>query len=650
MTFLRPLLLMGLLGAALPVIIHLLGRPRARLLRFPAVALLERALHSPSPRRRLRERLLLLLRIAVVALLALVLARPAIWEASAAPAGARRIAVVLDDSFSMGLRAGGAVLFDAARRRARSTLEAVLDAGGEASLHLGGTGSADPCPELTADRDRLLSALDGRRPGAGTTDLVAALGRARAALRGTGRIVLVTDGLAPFPAGDDVEVIDVGPRGTPANFAVTRVDVQPEDEAAGTLRVIAEVASFSDHPRNVDLALSVDGRIASRASLRLEPRARQSKRLTLRPSSGVAVGRVTLDADDLPIDDVRTFAVAGTRQIRTLLVNGDPRQLRAQDELFYLRTALEAPGEPPVQVEAAPAEELTARLAGRDLVALCNVRSLDDGAAAALRAFVRSGGGLLVSLGDNVDENARLPGDLLPAEISSRWSAGSRAADEDEDRLALLGEADTSHPALAAFAADPGALRSARFWRRTLVRPSAGRDRRTLARFTDGVPALLEREVGEGRVLLFTSTLDRDWNDLVIRPVFAPLIRQIVRHLARRGRVAAPVDVRVGEPCPLPSDGEARVARPDGSEDRASGAAYGRTDVPGFYRITLPDGTEAGCSVNVDTRESDLRRAAAPPQPKKPSTSQRHATPVAHAFAALLLAFLFTESLLTRRG
>jgi aerotolerance regulator-like protein/VWA domain-containing protein len=647
MTFLEPLLLLGLLGAAVPVLVHLLGRPRARPQRFPAVELIQRALQHPAPRRRLRDVLLLAARIAAAVLLALVLARPALWASGAAGAGAKRIAVVLDDSFSMGLRSGRHTIFEDAKEQARAAIETALGAGGEAALLLGGRGGTDPVPRPTSDRRRLLLALEALSPSARTTDLGDAVARARAALGANGRVVVVTDGTAAV-SGQDLDVVDVGKAGDLGNLAVTRVEVEPADEP-GALAVTAEVANFSDRARTVGLALRVQDRVLSRANLTLAPRARQEKRLSLRPPAGAAAASLSIDADDLPIDDTRHFAVTGATEVRALLVDGDPRQARAEDELFYLRTALETAGDPPVRVRTSAPEQLAARLGDQDVVMLCNVRELPDADAQALRGFVRGGGGLIVTAGGNIDPDAHLPvSDLLPGTPASVWSAGPRGADEDPDRLTRIGDVDFSHPALASFAADPDLLHSARFWSRLLVRPEAGADRRTLARFEDGAPALLERKAGNGRVLFFASTIDRDWNDLVIRPVFAPLLRQLARYAGRRASTVA-ADVLVGEPCPLPATarGEARVARPDGREDHAEGA-YAATDAPGVYRITTADGTRIACAVNVDTRESDLRRVPMP-KPSAQAKAARHPVPVAHAFAAVLLGLLLAESLLAGR-
>jgi hypothetical protein len=61
---------------------------------------------------------------------------------------------------------------------------------------------------------------------------------------------------------------------------------------------------------------------------------------------------------------------------------------------------------------------------------------------------------------------------------------------------------------------------------------TSAKDAQVLARFDAGTPAVLERRVGRGRVLLWASTLDVSWSDLPTKPVFLPFVHQSIRHLA----------------------------------------------------------------------------------------------------------------------
>ncbi|MGE5816207.1 MAG: hypothetical protein ACM36C_17090, partial [Acidobacteriota bacterium] len=118
---------------------------------------------------------------------------------------------------------------------------------------------------------------------------------------------------------------------------------------------------------------------------------------------------------------------------------------------------------------------------------------------------------------------------------------------------------------------------SARFTRAWRVR-EAGWD--VLARFNDGAPALLERSLGEGRVLFFASDVNRGWNDLPLQSSFVPFVHEIARYLG---------------PSRSPS-GFTPATLPDGLE-------------PSLGVVRLKSGQSV--VVNVDPRESDGTRMTA---------------------------------------
>src|SRR5262245_31546130 len=101
-TFVAPALLLGTAAAALPVLIHMLLRPKPRRLRFPPVTFLASSLASGQRAQRARDAWLLTLRALLVGLVAILLAGPNCAQPRSAdlidaPLAA---ALVLDDSWS----------------------------------------------------------------------------------------------------------------------------------------------------------------------------------------------------------------------------------------------------------------------------------------------------------------------------------------------------------------------------------------------------------------------------------------------------------------------------------------------------------------------------------------------------------------------
>ena len=142
----------------------------------------------------------------------------------------------------------------------------------------------------------------------------------------------------------------------------------------------------------------------------------------------------------------------------------------------------------------------------------------------------------------------------------------------------------------------------------------------------DGAPALLESRHGKGRVILYTSTVDREWTDWPIRTSFLPLLQRLAGWLAGTLDERAIEQVRVGETKPLePQEGAAglRFEGPGGVEVlpvAGEGGALSvlETRLPGVYRarglvkgvaVEVP---ELDFSVNVDPVESNLARLEEP--------------------------------------
>jgi hypothetical protein len=725
--FLAPLYLIGLLAAAVPVAIHLIGRSRAKVLRFAAIDFLIRSDRRVARRLKLRRILLLVVRAAAAAAVAMVLAKPYVEAQTDLPASIGRpqsVVLVLDNSASMGYRLKGERLFDVARRRARQVLE-LLERESQAALVLAaegeepvGPGAASPpragapVGELTADRLRLRRAVDEAPLSARATDVPAALRRAAQILsqapHAERRVILLSDLTAtsmvgaepPWPAGGpELTVVDVSGGAALPNRAVTRLDVEPAPQlGARGVRVAAEIANFAERPAaKVSVALKVGPRTVARGFVDLPANGTASKVFHHTfPKGEIFDVTVEVDEDALPIDDHRYARVEVRREVRVLLVDGDPRTVRQDDELFYLETALR-PGDrtdSQLAVAVATADELAQRrLADFDVVFLCNVKALPRERVADLESFVRRGGGLFISVGDNVDAGAYAASmaPLLPQALRDVRVAAiaPSARPEGEAGAPATGErlrgVETRHALLAVFAGQTEGLQAARFGRYFLLEPEtrpgeaeharAG-TRTTVLRYESGAPALVEAPVGQGRVLLFTSTVDRDWNDLPIRPGFLPLMQQAARHLARAPlREPEPGGI-VGRPYAIPlgrGDTRLEVRMPSGHGhifDAADLAGredfvYLDTEEPGFYRVaaaasaaaTLRERLAAEFVINVDPRESDLRHVA----PQKVEKDLQAAAPAKarpglrrvelwHGVAAALLLLLLGEALLVRRG
>jgi hypothetical protein len=710
MGFTTPALLIGLAGVVIPLVVHLLRQRRPRPTPFPGLVLLLDAQKTHARRRRLRDLLLLLVRMALLAAVALTLAGPHCSQSVPVPeaAGRDQAAVILvDDTLSMRYRRGGRTHFAAARQRVRALLDVLPATAPVGLLTLTDTGRQ--LQELTLDRDRLRRVAAGLRPtwrAARTSD---GLERAQVLLReapaGKPRaIYLITDltrvGLPSNVTLDPdvaLQVIDVGRSPLP-NLGVVELTPQPTDHATIHRAFEVHVRNATARPaKRVTVQLRGGGKDLATGRLDLAPHTTGKVTLKVPRKSLPASARfveATIAPDSLPADDTRVVALGRPSRVRVILVDGDPRETRHDDEIFYLEAALRAlsGGRLRLSVQAVADGDLpSVALDAQDVVILANVAALRRPVVGSLTKFVSRGGGLLITLGSQVSPpyyNQVLGPALLPGRLRSIRAGGISGAAGTDGRYTLAG----ASPALARAVGDPAtrkALLASRIQRHGLVSP---RDHRVLLRLLGGAPLLLERRVGRGRVLLWTTSIDRDWTDLPLRPAFLPMVRALVLRASGQGEGASSQQVQVGRAVTFrPAAGghglvvrdplghlhrlqtaAAATATATTTSTSTSGAAviFNQTDIPGGYRVfsvgptgDLVEQPAAAFAVVPPASESDLRRL--PKAPSRPGNLASASAPGAAAdstrrtatirrdlavhFALLCLLLLLVESLLAAR-
>jgi hypothetical protein len=191
--------------------------------------------------------------------------------------------------------------------------------------------------------------------------------------------------------------------------------------------------------------------------------------------------------------------------------------------LYVARALQSAEGDDGFDVEEQAAAFLargsSPKPAGDAAVVLLSTRGLDRKSRETIAAFVRNGGGLLVAASDDVE----------PAVLGTMMGWQGFSAAVETELAGSLAPTDVRHPIFRPFGALAANLGDSAFTRNWSVR-SDGWD--VLARFTNGSPALLERREGRGRVMLFTSELNRRWTDFPLNPAFVPFTIETVRHAA----------------------------------------------------------------------------------------------------------------------
>jgi len=623
MNFFAPWFLMGTLVVALPLIFHLSRRTTAHRTRFSSLMFLRPTPPRLTRRNRLEHLLLLLLRCAVIGLLATGFARPFLRKNTPATTtrdAPRCVSVLMDTSASM--RRGS--LWAEARR----TAEAVARQASAADQVAWFTFDQQLAPVITFAqwnstpagdrvalvRDRLASSV----PSWSGTYLDQALVRAAEALAaaesgplpGRRQVVLISDlqagsrlaGLQAHEWPKNVELVvkRLTPR-TTSNAGLQVLAESPATERIADPAVRVRVSNEPDSRREqFQVAWARAGGVVVGTPTDVYVPPGQSRVVVLPvPAGNAEADCIILRGDEEEFDNT-AFVVPPETAGATVLYFGPEAETDARQPLFFLRRAFQETRRQAVRVvphpPSAPLSPVEA--ASADLFVV--TEAVVGATAAVLRERVEQGKVLV----------------LAPVSVAAAASVepllGLTPAAVQEGTFptyGMLGEIDFRHPLFASFAdARFSDFTKIHFWKHRhfdLALLPAGR---VLARFDNGAPAIFEVIVGHGRVLVWAAGWHPADSQLALSSKFVPLLYSVLE-LAGAQPVATPVH-QVGEAVPVRAahgaDATAiAVTRPDGARvDLATGAhEFPQTTMPGIYRAQAGQ-ERTRFAVNLDPAES----------------------------------------------
>lgn len=672
-SFVHPAILGGLALAGLPIIIHLLNRRRFKTMEWAAMDFLLKAAVRNRRRVRLENLLLLALRTLLVLCLILAVARPFSKRESTlaslfGSAGATERVILLDDSHSMRAGQGNKSAFSNAKQLIKRLVTRLHDerSSDRVTIVLGsrprqGEEGFARVAVASGEYKRLLRNLDALRASDGVFDVLGAI----EAISGTyqekeARVVLhlvsdfrsrdwldvngavqpdVAQALSAFAERGEVRFLDVG---APPVGNVGVIDLKPADRAviAGVpATFVATVKNHGPDPAgNISLWFEFGSTVTLpiRIETTLQPgqTAEVKTEFTFR-QAGHEVVKARTQTDVLPGDDVRRRVVEVRKNMRFLLVDGEPEQEDFRGETDFLAAALMPPGkvDSGIEVDAVSEHGFSGgELDSYDGVFLCNVYRLPDDRVRKLEEYVHAGGGLVFFLGDQVDPavyNATFYGSgdqagkkLLPLLL--------RDAEGSSDDYVNLNAPAADHPVVRFLRGiNQIVFRTVAVNRYIHAEETARSPASIILTLTDedSSPFLAEKSFGEGRVLLFTSSSDLEWSNFPHSILYLAILQEAARYIVRPDpgtttlTVATPIVIRydpkriapqvaVVPPAEL---GGAPVKLLSAREGKQLFYRYERTLVAGTYTVRLktPGGEDFTLPYvfNVDPTEGDLRRA-----------------------------------------
>jgi hypothetical protein len=608
MGFFAPWFLAGLAGLALPLYLHLLKRQTTRPKPVSSLMLFESRTQSSTRHRRLRYFLLLALRLLMLLLLILAFANPFINRNAATLSSDRLVLLVVDNSFSM---RAGTRLADA-----KNAAMNVLAGKGSARAQVAAFGSQlRLMTQPIEDQAALRAAVQAIQPGDGHGNF-GELARAVRAMAESvhtpielhlfsdmqrGDLAATFSDMA-LPANVKLET-HAAVTGAQPNWTVESVDApgqvwgQLAGKAAKPVHVQAVIASFGTPAARRIVSLVINGKTTATKTVAVPANGRAAVDF---PGLDVPYGfsrcEVKIDAaDGFPADDLRRFAVQRSDPQKALLIHnyGDTRSP------LYVGAALSAAAQSAFILESINVSEAADRQPSNyAFMVLSDLHTLPSLLENSLTGYVRSGGSLLIAAGTSAGARSQIP--IFGAHIVQ-----TRDYSRVPGRYMAVGSSDSSYPAMA----EADGWAGVKFFYALDVDPG---DARVIVRLGDQTPLLLEKRIGEGRVVLLTSGLDNLTNDFPLNPAFVPFIEQTARYLggSERQGGARPVDAYLELRNTKEHAQDVEVTDPEGKRpltlgEAASAQSFQLTEA-GYYQLRLANGRQDEVGVNPDPKESNL--------------------------------------------
>ncbi|NOZ85591.1 MAG: VWA domain-containing protein [Deltaproteobacteria bacterium] len=645
--FTHPWLAWAALGAAaIPVVIHLLHRHKVVSTLFPPAFLLLSALEKKARRDRLKNLIILLSRIVLAASIFLAVSMPYLKArddvVSVESKRPEAVAIVLDDSASMRTLSHGKTMFERAKQALKQRLSLLNDVD-EAALVLASRPKSSSIGAFKPAAN-IMDELNDAEPGYSRVLLNPGLETAAAMLQQENKsrikvLILVTDRAAnaldlenpPWQGElrpDRVEVITLEDPDIIDNMAVVGAEVRKNGESGPAgFEVLARVSCFCRSPRKeVPVRLLVDGRVEATSFVDLDPGGMAQARFTVNlDSPGFHSGEVRVDSHDpFEDDDSMPVVLQAGKRARLLVVDGAPSSIPFLDEVFYLERALDPTrgGNQKLSIKVIDPEDLAGQdMSAYDVLFLCNMPA--ETLALALEqveGFLEEGNGVFLSVGDKVvpKDYARLLAGILPGEPVAVSGTGS-----PQSGLGIRAKFPGG-PILGPVESEAGeSLAKARVWKWLSMKP--GRDTRTVLTLSNGAPLLIIAYKGRGRVLFLTTSIDRNWTDFPISPVYLPVLQRSAYFLAKDLVWGGKNQVEVGQKRKIkvigrPGKVEVSVKGPSGRVFKLGKPAgpgnarfvFSEIKRPGIFHVMVNNDVVDAFAAVMNPAESDLTRLPAP--------------------------------------
>ncbi len=617
MSFLNPLFFIGSLVLAVPILVHLVKKDKSEIVRFSSLMFLLRIPKKAIRQQKLRNLLLMAMRLLLIALLIGAFARPYLVRSDDAlvpETGDQAVVIVMDNSYSMTYGTN----FERMKDEANNRIDA-LAPGEPAALvsfsdraNLLGSPTDDPA-ELKA----IVAALQATSNRTSYYEAFTLADRVLAQLAGYDRELVVisdfqrngwnrTSRESVIDANVRTELVDLGVE-NPDNVGIDSVGV---DATVFTRTYEGQLlARINNHDlarnTNVGVTLEINDRIVDRQDVAIPADSSVLAEFTgFDLPMGYSLGRVRIeDADQLASDNEFRFVILRRDRLRVLIADAG-----REEQSFFLEQAFSSAPDLPFEIEVRQANNLSpAELENFEVVIINDVPQLTDAFRDKLDELRGTGQGQLIFLGENANVDLWNTYTALPVRLGAKVFVES---DRDQSFYSLT-TYERSHDVFSPL--EEGArltLNTARFFAFSEMEPKEGAV--TVASFEDGSAAIVDSSAEDPGLLVVGSPVDNVWNDLPLNVSFLPVIHEMARYLARYNDSSAWYQLGEAVPVTVGAEETAALIDPNGdrltlAETSTTGRRFFTPDLAGFHELRVgPETTRI--AVNAPTSESLLER------------------------------------------
>ena len=630
MGFLNSAILFITAAALIPLLIHLLNRRRIKKLDFSSILFLKSLEKIKIRRLKLRQLILLILRSLIILFVVLAFARPSLKGSLSSVVGSQTrtsAVILLDNSYSMGYETPRGRLFDLARKSAKS-VAGLFSEGDEVNLVVFNSETFPLTQEPSSRFDDLKELISEAELSYQSTDFFKALNLAYDFLgksKNLNREIYLISDLdrggwsrqdVSLPHQKNVKLFLLDTGDGKRNFAIRSLDFGSRlIKKNAPFELNARIFNYSlETVENLLLGLYLDGKRVSQTDTHLEGNSEKEVNFSRSvDQAGIHFGHLELSDDELLADNRRYFVFKAPDKTNVLLVG------EKKEDTYYVDLALnpQEEEESAIKVEVVEISSLSQEdLSAYDAVLLSNVSRLSSAQMLDLERYIKGGGGVLFSLGDGVDLK------FYNENIMKRFfncTIKAPVLGLGKEGFYSWRDLDMEHPVFQPYKN----LKKEKypqvrfFYLFEATQPSGAK---TLANFTNLAPALIEKSLGQGKLMVFLGSFGTRDSDITRHTIFVPFIHRTVEYLATdlsgwENEFLAGSEVRrelsssfAGRRIKLIDPQKREMALKPSFLDNRLWLEIPETSVPGIYGIESDGKIIDRFAVNVDPQESNPQK------------------------------------------